>query len=73
MNAILIAQVVVSVLLVFCVLLQRGQAGLGTVFGGSVTEAFRTKRGFEAFLHNFTIFLSVIFVALALTNVILSR
>lgn len=56
-------QAVICVLLMACILLQRGTSGLGTIFGGGVTESFRTKRGFEAFIYNFTIVLGVLFVA----------
>jgi protein translocase SecG subunit len=56
-------QAIISVLLVITILLQKGTPGLGTIFGGGVTESFKTKRGFEAFLYNFTIVLGVLFVA----------
>lgn len=73
MNSGLIAlQIAVGALLTISVLLQRGQAGLGTVFGGSISEGYRTRRGFEAFLYNFTIFLSVIFVANSIAIIIIS-
>jgi len=63
MKPLIISQIVISVLVVISVLLQNGNSSLGTVFGGSVTESFRTKRGFEAFIYNFTIVLGVLFVA----------
>lgn len=56
-------QAVISVLLMGTILLQRGTSGLGTIFGGGVTESFRTKRGFESFIYNFTIILGVLFIA----------
>jgi protein translocase SecG subunit len=56
-------QIVVCAALIVSILLQRGTSGLGTVFGGGVTESFRTKRGFEAFIYNVTIFLGVLFIA----------
>ncbi|MFW5702900.1 MAG: preprotein translocase subunit SecG [Candidatus Dojkabacteria bacterium] len=59
-------QAVLGVAIVVAILLQRGTSGLGTVFGGGVSDSFRTKRGFEAFVYNLTIFLVVMFVANAL-------
>lgn len=56
-------QAVISVLIIVSILLQRGTPGLGTIFGGGVSDSFRTKRGFEAFIYNFTIVLGVLFVA----------
>ncbi len=63
MEALFVIQLIVSVILTIFILLQRSDSGLGSLFGGSVTEAFRTRRGFEAFLYNSSIFLAVIFVA----------
>jgi preprotein translocase subunit SecG len=65
-------QVVISALMIICVLLQKGTSGLGTVFGGGVTETFRTKRGFEAFIYNMTIFLGVLFIANSLAIAIIT-
>lgn len=66
-----IVQIVIAVSMTLIILMQRGESGLGTVFGGSVNESFRTRRGFEAFLFNATIFLGVALVTntLALTLV----
>lgn len=69
MNALFVIQFVICVLLVLSVLLQRGTPGLGTVFGGSVAETYRSRRGFEAFIFNFTIFLTV---ALAANSILIS-
>jgi protein translocase SecG subunit len=68
----LVAEIVISVLLVVAIMLQRGNSGLGTLFGGGVTDTFRTKRGFEAFLYNATIFLGVLFIACSVALVITS-
>jgi protein translocase SecG subunit len=71
-DALFISQIVISALLIISILLQRGESGLGTVFGGSVSEAYRTKRGFEAFIYNLTIFLTVLFIGNAVAIAILS-
>lgn len=49
------------------ILLQAKSGGLGTVFGGSSGgEAYRSKRGMEAVLHNLTIFLALVFAVSSL-------
>lgn len=60
-----IAQIVVSIALVLIVLLQVRGGGLGGIFGQPDT-VYRTKRGVEKTLFQFTIILAVIFVAISL-------
>ncbi len=61
-------QIVLAVLLVAAVLFQRSSAGLGGAFGenNNLGSGFHTRRGFEKFLFNGTIVLSVLFVASAI-------
>ena len=68
LNGLLIAQVVISVLLVVSVILQNRAEGLGTLFGGG-GEVFRTKRGLENFLYTFTIILAVFLSLLGLYGI----
>ena len=70
-NAITIAQIAVSVVLVAVVLLQQRGAGLGATFGGD-GAAFRTKRGLEKGLFYATIVLGVVFLGLGLALIIVS-
>ncbi|BCX14194.1 MAG: hypothetical protein KatS3mg085_726 [Candidatus Dojkabacteria bacterium] len=57
----------VSILLILAVLLQQRGGGLGSVFGGSGDSGlYKSRRGFEAFLYNATIILSIVFVILSL-------
>jgi len=65
-----IVQIVISVLLIAVVLFQQKSTTLGGAFGGDSTT-FTTKRGPERVLHIATIVLSVIFVGLAIVNVVL--
>jgi len=65
LNAMMIAQIVVCVLLVVSVLLQNRAEGLGSMFGGG-GEVFRTKRGLEKLLYYATITLAVSFAVLSL-------
>lgn len=67
-----ISEIAVSLLLVMSILLQNRGAGLSATFGGDF-GGYYTKRGFEKFLIAFTIFLSVAFIALAITNIILTN
>ncbi len=61
----IIAQIVVSIALVLIILLQVRGGGLGGIFGQADT-VYRTKRGVEKTLFQFTIILVVLFVAISL-------
>ena len=64
-NYLIIAQIVVSIALVLTILLQVRGGGLGGIFGQADT-VYRTKRGVEKTLFQFTIILVVIFVGISL-------
>lgn len=64
----LVAQIIVSILLIVFVILQAKGAGLSGVFGGSTN--YHAKRGVEKTLFYATILTSVLFVALAIANAI---
>lgn len=70
MELIKIVQIVIAILLIISILLQNKGAGLGGVFGGG-GDIYMAKRGFEKKIFNFTIILSVIFLALSLYIVVL--
>ena len=61
----IIAQMVISIALVLTILLQVRGGGLGGIFGQADT-VYRTKRGVEKTLFQFTIILVVLFVAISL-------
>ncbi len=63
-----IIQIIVSVLLTVSILMQNRGAGLSAAFGGDM-GGYHTKRGFEKFLNNSSIILSVLFILLALISV----
>ena len=67
-----IALMVVAVALVLAILFQVKGGGLGGIFGQSDT-VYRTRRGVEKTLFQFTIVLAFLFVALSITTLILSR
>ena len=56
-----IGQVAVSVALMASVLLQARGAGLGAAFGGD-SSVYRSRRGIEKRLFQFTVVLAVLFV-----------
>jgi len=63
-----IAQLVVSVALILVVLLQVRGGGLGGIFGQADT-VYRTKRGLEKTLFQFTIALVVVFIVISVITV----
>ena len=69
-NVLLWLQIAVSVLLVTAILLQQKGVGLGAAFGGS-GQIYRSKRGLEKGLFIGTIILAVLFVVIALLNLII--
>lgn len=72
MNPVLAAgQLIVSVALVFSVLLQSRGSGLGGTFGGD-SSVYRSRRGIERRLWQFTIALIVLFALFSIATYILS-
>ena len=63
-----IAQIIISLVLIGVVILQAKGAVMTAVFGGS--NNYHAKSGVEKTLFYGTIFLSVVFVALAIANAI---
>lgn len=68
-----IALIITSVALIISVILQSKGAGLGGLAGGDTGGVFTARRGVEKTLFRATIVLSVIFFALAIAAVLLSR
>ena len=64
----LVAQIIVSVLLIVFIVLQAKGTGLSGVLGG--TTNYHAKRGVEKSLFYTTIITCVLFVALAIANAI---
>ncbi|MSQ24092.1 MAG: preprotein translocase subunit SecG [Chloroflexi bacterium] len=67
-----VAQIVVAVCLIIVVLLQSRGTGFASGFS-SDSSIFRTRRGFELVLFQFTIGLAVVFVLLAIASVFVAR
>lgn len=67
-----IAQIIISVALTIAILLQIKSSGLGSMFGGSDSAIYRTRRGVERILFNVTIGLSIAFFVITILNVMVS-
>jgi preprotein translocase subunit SecG len=67
-----IALMIVAVGLILAILFQVKGGGLGGIFGQSDT-VYRTRRGVEKTLFQFTIVLAVLFIVLSIVTLILSR
>jgi preprotein translocase subunit SecG len=68
-EVLLIAQVIVSVILVGTILLQAQGSGLGTTWGGG-GETYHTRRGVEKVVFILTIVGVIVFAALSIANLV---
>lgn len=66
----LISQIIVSIFLIVFILLQQRGASLGSAFGGS-GGFYVSRRGLEKKIFLATIFFGILFIVLALLNLIL--
>ncbi len=69
MDIVTIAQIVLAVILITLVLLQRRGTALGSAFGGG-GEFYGTKRGAEKAIFRATIVVAILFLGIALANVL---
>lgn len=66
-DALLIANIIVSALIVVFILLQGRGAGLGSAWGGG-GEYFQTRRGIEKLTLQLTVVFIVIFLTISVVN-----
>jgi preprotein translocase subunit SecG len=66
-----IAQIAVAILLMVVVLTQTKGSGFSGAFGGDTSSIYRTRRGIEKTLFNFTIAVSVLFLVLSIVATII--
>ena len=66
MTALHVAQILVSIVLVLVILLQVRETGSGLF--GSAQASFRTRRGLEKSLFQFTILLAVVFLLMSIIS-----
>jgi preprotein translocase subunit SecG len=58
-----LVQVFLAVVLIGGILLQQRGAGLGSAFGGDISETYYTRRGAEKIIFQGSIIVAVLFVA----------
>jgi preprotein translocase subunit SecG len=71
-DALNIAQIILAVVLTIIILLQTKGSGFTGMFGGDSSSVYRTRRGLELRMFQFTIGLAVLFFLVALVNSIQS-
>ncbi len=67
-----IVQVVLAVVLILAVLMQTKGSSFSGIFGGDSSSVYRTRRGFELRLFQFTIGVAIAFFLIALINSIIT-
>lgn len=67
----IILQIIVSIALIVFVLLQERASGLGALGGGGGGTSHHTRRGSERFIYWGTIVLGILFVILAILNLVI--
>jgi preprotein translocase subunit SecG len=65
-TAISLAMIVVSIVLTLVILLQTKGSSFSGAFGGDTSSIYRTRRGVEKTLFQFTIGIAALFVILAI-------
>ncbi len=69
-TALLIGNIILSVLIIFLVLIQGKGAGLGSAWGGG-GEFYHTRRGIESFMFKLLIALVFLFFLVSVANLFL--
>jgi preprotein translocase subunit SecG len=67
-TAINIVMIIVSLVLILVVLLQTKGSSFSGAFGGDTSSIYRTRRGIEKTLFQFTIGIAALFVVLAIVS-----
>jgi preprotein translocase subunit SecG len=70
-NILLFGQALISIALMASILLQARGAGLGATFGGD-SSVYRSRRGIEKRLFQFTVVLATLFIVFSLASFKLS-
>jgi preprotein translocase subunit SecG len=67
-TALAIIQILLAIVLIAVLIMQAKGSSMGGIFGGDASSVYRTRRGFEKRLFQFTIILAVVFFAVALVS-----
>ena len=70
-NIIVIAQIVVSILLITLIILQAKGVGLGRTFGGA-GDFYKSRRGVEKIVFNLTVVLLITFLVTSILSLLYS-
>ena len=71
MKTLYIIQIVISVILILLILFTNQGTTVGGAFGGGENQVWRNRRGPEKFFFALTIVFGIIFIGLAVLNIIL--
>jgi len=71
-NILIIAQLIISALLIIFILLQQRGTALGSAFGGGGEGFYATRRGIEKKIYWAAIICGVLFIVLAMVNLFTS-
>ena len=63
-----VIQFILAGVLITVLVMQAKGSSMGGIFGGDASAVYRTRRGFEKRLFQFTIVLAVVFFAVALVS-----
>lgn len=67
-TALRLVMVIVSIVLILVILLQTKGSSFSGAFGGDTSSIYRTRRGIEKTLFQFTIGVGILFVVLAIVS-----
>jgi preprotein translocase subunit SecG len=67
-TAVNIVMIIISIVLILVVLLQTKGSSFSGAFGGDTSSIYRTRRGIEKTLFQFTIGIGILFVLLAVVS-----
>ena len=70
-TAVSLGMIIISVVLILVILLQTKGSSFSGAFGGDTSSIYRTRRGIEKTLFQFTIGISVLFLLLAIVSVVI--
>ena len=70
MKLIPLLQIIVSIAIIVLILLQERSSGLSGIFGGDAGGVYQTRRGLERVIFGSTIGLGILFVLLAVSQLI---
>ena len=71
-TAVSLGMIIISVVLILVILLQTKGSSFSGAFGGDTSSIYRTRRGIEKTLFQFTIGISVLFLLLAIVSAVIN-